>query len=365
MPNMDIVGGKYLWSRSVSSAGTISETLQTQNSFIDKNIDLMVTTPAGAQTFTGGALTAGAGATTFSSNGLSNGSSIDASKKVLYTDTNANGYYEVQASGSGTVSRGAVNKQVTTAGFFSADGSPVQVIASTSKSSNVANKKVYIKQSTLSASTITPATSAQTVTVGEGYYHENRQIYVAPMAGTTVTTSLDSSGMSTYFDVGTSQNHDISITPLFSNPAGFVDAHTDSNNGGIEYYNIKDSSITTTKTTVNGTTATRGTYSESIGWKNTTETLNIATFANTATSGTTYVDISATTSAPVLVENDYLYINEGWTDALKISLAKLVPDGSDVKGHSEYILSGHSARDDDGTLIAGSIPTYAGAYVVN
>ena len=90
-----------------------------------------------------------------------------------------------------------------------------------------------------------------------------------------------------------------------------------------------------------------------------------ATFANSATSGESYVDISGTTAAPVLVSGDYLYINEGWTDNVKISLAKLVPDGSDVKGHSEYILSGHSAYDDDGTLVAGSIQTYDGSYTVS
>ena len=82
-----------------------------------------------------------------------------------------------------------------------------------------------------------------------------------------------------------------------------------------------------------------------------------ASFANTATSGKTYTDISS--SAPVLVAGDYLYINEGYTGYQKISLAKLVPDGSDVKGHDEYILSGHSAYDNDGTLVAGSIQTLA------
>ena len=77
------------------------------------------------------------------------------------------------------------------------------------------------------------------------------------------------------------------------------------------------------------------------------------------------MDISATSDAPVLVAGDYLYINAGYTDNLKISLAKLVPDGSDVKGHGEYILSGHSAYDNDGTLVAGTIQTYDGSYTIS
>ena len=82
-----------------------------------------------------------------------------------------------------------------------------------------------------------------------------------------------------------------------------------------------------------------------------------ASFANTATTNVTYKDISSTTAAPILVSNDYLYINKGYTDNVKISLAKLVPDGASADLASNKILSGYSAYDNDGKLIAGSIPT--------
>jgi len=121
---------------------------------------------------------------------------------------------------------------------------------------------------------------------------------------------------------------------------------------------MPDTVITEGTTTVNNTTATRGTWSQTLGYT-AARTIGAAAFANEATSGETYVDISGTTSAPVLVAGDYLYVNKGWTDNLKISLAKLVPDGSDVKGHQEYLLLGHSAYDNDGTLVAGTIPTLA------
>lgn len=110
-------------------------------------------------------------------------------------------------------------------------------------------------------------------------------------------------------------------------------------------------------TTVSGTTATRGTYHVSEqGWTGSAGIdLAPAEFANTATSGTTYVDISNTTEAPVLVSGGFLYINKGYVDDLKISLAKLVPDGASAGLASDKILSGYSAYDNNGTLIAGSI----------
>ena len=61
--------------------------------------------------------------------------------------------------------------------------------------------------------------------------------------------------------------------------------------------------------------------------------------------------------APVLISGDYLYVNEGYRGNVKISLSKLVPDGSDVAGHGDYILKGHSAYDNAGTLVAGTIET--------
>ena len=90
--------------------------------------------------------------------------------------------------------------------------------------------------------------------------------------------------------------------------------------------------------------------------------LTSATFANAATSGSTYTDISAT--APVLISGDYLYINEGYVTNAKISLARLVPDATDANASAAYILAGYSAYDNDGTLIIGTMATYDGTYTV-
>ena len=92
--------------------------------------------------------------------------------------------------------------------------------------------------------------------------------------------------------------------------------------------------------------------------------ITAASFANAATSGQTYTDISNT--APILVSDDYLYINKGYTDNVKISLAQLVPDDATITAATgaAYMLSGQSAYDSQGKLVVGSIPTYAGAYTI-
>jgi len=91
--------------------------------------------------------------------------------------------------------------------------------------------------------------------------------------------------------------------------------------------------------------------------------MGAATFANSSSGQTQYVDISATTEAPVLVSGGYLYINKGYTDNLKISLAKLVPDGASADLASGVILSGYAAYDNDGNLVAGNIPTKSSANI--
>lgn len=319
----------------------------------------------GAQTISGGALSEGAKSSAITSDGAYDGTSYDTSDKIKFESAEAAGVYKIHSDGSVVVNRAVVNKQVTQDGYFPADNSAVSAIAADSITVTNPDHDYYIKKSTLSASSVTPSTVQQTVTVGEGYAPADRTITVAAMDAGAASSSLDESGTSTYFNAGTSSDHDVTLTPQYSiDTAGYLAETANPVDGTPVYYKIKEQTVTETATTVSGTSATRGTRTESIGWKDTAETLDTATFANTASSGESYVDISGTTAAPVLVSGDYLYINEGWTDNVKISLAKLVPDGSDVKGHSEYILSGHSAYDDDGTLVAGSIPTYDGSYTI-
>ena len=58
------------------------------------------------------------------------------------------------------------------------------------------------------------------------------------------------------------------------------------------------------------------------------------------------------------------YINKGYIGNRKISLAQLIPDSSATNAAASYIVSGYTAYDNDGTLIVGTMQTYAGAYEV-
>lgn len=111
-------------------------------------------------------------------------------------------------------------------------------------------------------------------------------------------------------------------------------------------------------TTSNSSSLTVGAAASAVTYVPITTT----TFANSGTSGTTYTDISDTT--PALVSGDFLYINAGYTPAVKISLAKLVPDASGDNAPANYILAGYTAYDNTGALIVGTMQTYDGSYTI-
>lgn len=124
--------------------------------------------------------------------------------------------------------------------------------------------------------------------------------------------------------------------------------------------------------TLQQTVEAAGTYTKTFLTQNTFVDRNIkvdtvvpaASFGRQAQSGKTYTDISDSEASPVLSSGDYLYVNKGFVDDVKISLAKLIPDAADIQGHSEYLLNGHKAYDIDGNLISGSMPTFNNTYAV-
>ena len=212
----------------------------------------------------------------------------------------------------------------------------------------------------IQAKTSTDVTvSGATVTIPAGFYGDEVTKSVASGSATTPTTtitanpslSVDSNGL-----VSCSISASQSITPTVV--AGYVTAGSAGTItvSGSNTLQLTTSSISEGTTTVSGTTATRGTATWGTGWIASGE-MAAAEFTNTATSGVTYVDISNTTDAPVLITGSYLFINKGYVDNIKISLAKLVPDGASADLSSSVILSGYSAYDNDGNLVAGSIVT--------
>lgn len=96
--------------------------------------------------------------------------------------------------------------------------------------------------------------------------------------------------------------------------------------------------------------------------------MSAATFANSGTSGVSYLDLSdgkkdsSTMIIPEIPSGGKLYINRGYIDNICIDLARLIPDASAVTGlAAAHILSGHSAYDNAGNLIVGSITSKAAA----
>lgn len=361
------VSGHYILVEADANVAVATAGWLDEGDDVDVSIaDVYYPITEAAQTITGGALSEGAKSVTINSDGAYNGSSYDTSDKVKFESGEAAGVYKIHPSGSATVNRAAVTKQVTQDGYMAADQTAQTAISADSATVSIPETAYYIKKSTLSTNTVTPSTVAQTVTVGEGYAPSDRTITVEAMAAGAASSSLNKTGTGTYLEAGTSSDYDIILTPQHSvDTAGYLAATANPVDGTPEYYKVKAQTVTETTTTVSGSTATRGTRTESAGWKDAAETLDTAAFANTAASGVTYVDISDTTAAPSLASGDYLYIGAGWTDAVKISLAKLVPDGSNIHGHADAILQGYTAYDNDGALVTGTIQTWDGDYSIS
>lgn len=146
-------------------------------------------------------------------------------------------------------------------------------------------------------------------------------------------------------------------------PAGYT-------SGGTVTASLPSTSVSTPDSTKNGTTkvVTRADASWGAGYI-TTGSITAATFAAESTSGVTYIDLSdglisagGANIIPEIPTGGYLYINKGYVDNFKISLARLIPDASAAASLSgSYILSGHSAYDNAGNLIVGTISSKAAA----
>lgn len=211
-----------------------------------------------AQTIAGGGLTPGDGNASATSEGLSDGSAIDATSKITLSETNAAGYYKINVNGYGSVNRAAVTKQVTTPGYMAGDADPVTTIAAGSETSNTATKAYYIQQSTLSTNSVTPTTSAQTVTIGPGYHHAERTVKVGPISAgpkATITSGAASLGALTFTYNTTNSNFDISGTAIIAAPSvgteGFIGTNATASVGGTK--NGNSNTVTQTVAKIAGT----------------------------------------------------------------------------------------------------------------
>ena len=319
----------------------------------------------------------------------------------------------ITATGNGSVSNLSIKANVSEAGYIPTGDVATASNISIAAASSAATETKYITGVTVPASKTFAVTNSGTTTVTAGISGSTTQgvinIVAYPASGTTatasqkivnngrwvettisaantwyygkvkagaltVTTSSTNTNMSTYFDsLSSSSGASVTITPKYTNTAGFKTALTTAtNNGGTTYWKIKTTSVTQNKNTTlkndNTEIDTRANASWGTGWIS-EGTISPATFANSATADVTYVDISATSAAPILISGDYLYINRGYVDNLKISLAKLIPDtldGTNINfASANYILTGYAAFNAAGAQITGTMQIYNGAYTVS
>lgn len=283
----------------------------------------------------------------------------------------------VYSAGYGTTANFAVNNAATaTVGAAQSDIYYVPIKAGTITSGSADITTTSIAYNTSNGNfDITGSANVSAPTFTEGYIASNVGTKNANNGGATLTSTLPKiaiqaslSGTGTKAPTIT-KNAATNITAAgnatTSQPSSgyYVAVSSAANTGTVQ----ATAAVTTAGygTTTSGQYTTTPSNSLTVGAAASAITyipLSEAVFANSATSSTTYDDISAT--APVLISGDYLYINEGYTPNVKISLAQLVPDATGDNAPANYILSGYTAFDNNGGLIVGTMQTYTGEYTI-
>ena len=395
--------GGFSLEHTTAASGDWKVLLKTENTFVDQDIGVTITTPAAtAPTLAAADIT----------------SAIDMGSA-------SNGTYSPTATITGNVNIGTAGW--ITGGNHSVSDTGVKI--GTVNQSTLKNGNTTIASGT----TITPTDSEQTINISEGY-NTARTVKVGTAstsaAGEITSGSATISSVSAAYN-STNSNFDITGSATVSAPtvdaAGYIsstkgtrntnpggatvaatlpkigiqanlsgtgtktpsiakDSNTNIAQAGTAtttkpssgYYVAVKSAANTGTVTATATVATAGYGTTTSGQYTTTDSsaltvganassvtyipITQATYANTASSGVTYTDISS--SAPALISGSYLFINAGYAPNQKISLAKLVPDATGANASSDKILSGFTAYDNNGALITGNIPTYTGLYEV-
>lgn len=195
---------------------------------------------------------------------------------------------------------------------------------------------------------------------------------VGTMTGSRTISNLGKSGTNGAITITTNTYGTVNVWNAGSDKGVKVVGHTVTVDGTVVTNSAGD--LTTTSLTqgtstlsADNATVTRGVLSVGTGWIN-SSTIQAATFTNMASSGVTYVDISATPAAPILISGDYLYINKGYTDNLKISLARLIPEGSGditISNTSDAIRTGYAFLNAEGGVVTGTLANYEGIYEIS
>ena len=252
---------------------------------------------------------------------------------------------------------------ITTAGY-APRGNEFATQELTASAASTAETTQYISAITVPASKALTVTNNGTLTLNNSAtVNETTTGGVTTITSDSTTATVTIKAKITAND-GSTTNENVVVDGMWRNNIVTTRPSSPTAYFGRTYVNLGITTFNQGTTVVSGKIAMRGTLSWGTGWV-TGSSMDAATFTNSPTGNLTesnYVDISNTGSAPVLSSGGYLYITKGYTDNLRISLAKLVPDAVGANAIEEYILSGYTAYNNNGELITGNIATYTGAY---
>lgn len=290
------------WSKSVTlSKQSMTAVMSTAGKYIDKDISLAVSAQDGAGAISGGGLTHG---------------EITTTDTTYLTGTSTSDGYAVTVSN--IASRAAISAPISTAGWI--DNGDIAGVSATGNDTK--SKTFYVKKGSASV------TAGQSITTS-GSITRNGSTLTATLSGSKTINGSATAGWVT------------SVSGASVSASGTATANVSDLEPNLTAANIVKGA------TVFGITGTGG--------NNKAVTFSNAATANGDGTSQTYTDV--TENAPVLVAGDYLYVNEGYTGNVKMSLAKLVPDGTTITTNttSNLIYKTVTARNDDGKLVTGTM----------
>lgn len=242
-------------------------------------------------------------------------------------------------SGATNVANGNATITAPNSGYFVS-------IQATAPATNLDVTKTVNTAGYLGTNTQITASAATTEKTGSIYY--------VPIASSTPTTSYSTnSGWSTYFTEGSTQSYHISIIPKYSNTAGYVSAHTDTNNGGAGYWKIKTTSLSRGNGSLTLTPG-NGNVTLTVGAGDSASSTNKSmTMATTTPSSGVYYTLTAVGKGTVSGEGKgTISVGTGW-----ISSGSLTSNSAtDSKTSNEATTRGFIMKSVNGSSQAGTPP---------
>lgn len=351
-----------------SAAGKTTVTLNTADTYVDQNIVIEETVAAGELSSVAGSKPVASASVKSGTSYFTTGSNTSAYKVTIAADaaaTSASGTVSVTKAGwvdegapvtvtTPAATQATVDKYIIAGALGNASGGNVTATA------GLADTTYLTEDSSLGYGPITATADASRTAVSVGVTTAGWIPTTASKTSAAADATQDS--VTKYVKKGTVQNV-AGNKP--TSTAGFDTASTNT------YFTTTDTTYPIVATSSTGATSKANVAPvKQDGWLKTTDTITVTTAANTgsttkylkpgkisasATTGVTYTDVSETKGFAI-PSGGYLYIDKGWLpDDARISLAKLVPDGSNIQGAEDFLYKTKTAYDNDGALVTGAM----------